>query len=229
MNVVALIMAGGSGERFGAGSPKQLAPLCGTPLLAWSAAILARSPRVTSIVLVGPAADETSLRAALPAEAADRTHAYVAGGATRQQSVANGLGAVPPGTTHVLIHDAARPCLSEALCNRVIDALGKHDAVVPTMPATDTLVRVQDARVTDVVDRADIAGVQTPQGFQLELIVRAHQNAAARGLESSDDGSLVLALGEPVATVAGERANIMVTYRDDLAIAEAILKRGDRT
>ena len=228
MNVVALIMAGGSGERFGAGTPKQLAPLGGTPMLAWSAAVFARSPRVTSLVLVGPAADEARLRAALPAEAQTKTHAYAAGGSTRQASVFSGLEAVPEKTTHVLIHDAARPCLSDALRDRVIDALGEHDAVVPAVSATDTLVRTLDTRVEGVVDRSHLAGVQTPQGFRLDLIVRAHRAAQARGLESSDDGSLVLALKEPVIMVAGERSNIKVTYRDDIVIAEAILKRGVR-
>lgn len=226
MNVVALIMAGGSGERFGAGIPKQLAPLRGKPVLAWSAGIFARTPRVAGIVLVGPAADEEKFRAALPTEVVVKTKAYVPGGATRQESVANGLAALPKGTTHVLIHDAARPCLSEALRDAVLDGLGKHDAVIPTVAATDTLVHVRDGRVESVVDRASIARVQTPQGFRLDLIAKAHREAKARGFESSDDGSLVLALGEPVFAIEGERINIKVTFRDDLAIAEAILKRG---
>lgn len=226
MNVVALIMAGGAGERFGAGIPKQVAPLRGKPVLAWSAGMFARTARVSSILLVGPAADEEKLRAALPTEVVVKTKAYVAGGATRQESVFNGLEAVPRGTTHVLIHDAARPCLSEELRDRVLDALATHDAVIPTVPATDTLVHVRNERVESVVDRTSITRVQTPQGFRLDLIVKAHREAKARGFESSDDGSLVLALGQPVITVEGERTNIKVTYRDDLAIAEAILKRG---
>jgi 2-C-methyl-D-erythritol 4-phosphate cytidylyltransferase len=226
MNLVALIMAGGSGERFGAGTAKQLVMLRGKPVLAWSAALFARTPRVTGIVVVGPRADEEKMRAALPTEVVVKTRAYVPGGATRQESVFAGLQAVPAGTTHVLIHDAARPCLSEALRDAVIKALGEHDAVVPTIPATDTLVHVRDGRVVSVVDRASIARVQTPQGFRLDLIREAHQAAKARDFHSSDDGSLVLALGRPVAAIPGERTNIKVTYRDDIAIAEAILKRG---
>lgn len=229
MNVVALIMAGGAGERFGAGTRKQLSPIGGRPMLAWSAGVFARSARVSGIVLVGPAADEQALRASLPADVAAKVRAYARGGATRQESVFSGLLAVPDDATHVLIHDAARPCLSDALRDRVIDALADHDAVVPAVAATDTLVRVHDARVAAIVDRADIAGVQTPQGFRLELVVRAHRAARERALESSDDGSLVLALGEPLVTVPGERTNIKVTYRDDAAIAEAILKRGINT
>ena len=221
-------MAAGSGERFGAGVPKQTAGLNGRPVVAWSAAVLAASPRVHALVLVGPPGQEKSLSDALPPEAAARLHAAVAGGVTRQDSVYNGLEQVPAGTTHVLIHDAARPCLSSALRDRVIDALEEHNAVVPTMPVTDTLVRDIDASVDAILDRANIAGVQTPQAFQLELIRRAHRIARERGFESSDDGSLVLALGEKVVTVPGERTNLKVTFQDDLTIAGAILRNGER-
>ena len=162
----------------------------------------------------------------LAQEAATKLKAALSGGITRQDSVYNGLEQVPAGTTHVLIHDAARPCLSAALRDRVIDALASHDAVVPAAPVTDTLIREEGARVDAMLDRAHISGVQTPQGFRLDLIRRAHQVARDRGFKSSDDGSLVLALGENVATVPGERTNLKVTYRDDLVIAEAILKNG---
>lgn len=226
MTVAALIMAGGSGERFGSGSPKQLAMLSGRPMIAWSASVLARSDRVASIVLVGPAAMEPDLRAALDPDAASRTSAFATGGATRQASVFNGLQALPEGTTHVLIHDAARPCLSGAMRDRVLDALETHDAVVPAVPATDTLILRRDDHVDALIDRAHVAGVQTPQGFRVDLIRRAHRAAQARGFESSDDGSLVLALGEPVFTVPGERTNMKVTFREDVAVAEAILKMG---
>lgn len=220
-------MAAGSGERFGSGVSKQTAGLNGRPVLAWSAGVLAASPRVHALLLVGPSGQEKALSDALPPEAAAKLHAMVAGGVTRQDSVYNGLEHVPAGTTHVLIHDAARPCLSPALRDRVIDALERNDAVVPTMPVTDTLVRDIDASVDAILDRVNIAGVQTPQAFQLELIRRAHRIARERGLESSDDGSLVLALGEKVATVPGERTNLKVTFQDDLTIAGAILRNGE--
>ncbi|HEX5131386.1 MAG TPA: 2-C-methyl-D-erythritol 4-phosphate cytidylyltransferase [Candidatus Krumholzibacteria bacterium] len=226
MNVTVLIMAGGSGERFGAGQPKQLVPINGQPMLAWTSLSFARCDRVNAIVLVGSADAGPALRAALPSEAAARLAAYVAGGATRQESVRNGLDAVPAGTTHVLIHDAARPCLSDRLRDRMLEALTTHDAVIPAVPATDTLVHARDAQVDAIIDRVDVSGVQTPQAFRLDLIVKAHRAARARGFASSDDGSLVLALGEPVAIVDGERTNIKVTYREDVAIAEAILRNG---
>jgi 2-C-methyl-D-erythritol 4-phosphate cytidylyltransferase len=226
VNLVALIMAGGSGDRFGSGALKQASELNGRAMIAWSADVLARSARVGGLVMVTPPGAENALRDALSPGATHKMRATAAGGATRQDSVYNGLEQVPAGTTHVLIHDAARPCLSTALVDRVIDALGVNDAVVPAVVVTDTLIRDVDARVDAILDRVHIAGVQTPQGFRLELIRRAHRVARERGFKSSDDGSLVLALAEKVATVPGERTNLKVTFRDDLAIAEAILKNG---
>lgn len=229
MNLIALIMAGGTGERFGTGSPKQLAALNGRAMIAWSAEVLARSPRVDGMVIVTAPGVEVSLREVLPPDAARKVRGVAIGGATRQESVFNGLENLPREATHVLIHDAARPCLSTALLDRVIDALSSHDAVIPAVPVTDTLVRELDARVDAILDRVHVSGVQTPQAFRTELIVRAHREARERGFQSSDDGSLVLALGQAVATVAGERTNIKVTYREDLSIAEAILKNGVTT
>ncbi len=236
MKAAALIMAGGSGERFAGEAaqgdnraPKQLAPLRGRPMIAWSTDVVANAERVTSFVIAAAPELETSMRDALSPAAAQKLYAFAAGGVTRQESVFNALRALPDGVTHVLIHDAARPCASPALINRMLDAVALHDAVVPAVAATDTLVRDYQGRVDAIIDRVYVAGVQTPQAFRLDLILRAHREARARGFQSSDDGSLVLALGEPVFTVPGERTNIKVTYRDDVAIAEAILRNGART
>jgi 2-C-methyl-D-erythritol 4-phosphate cytidylyltransferase len=233
MKAAVLIMAGGSGERFAAesdaGAPKQLAPLAGRAMIAWSTEVFARAARVAHIVVVLPTELEASAGAALSPDALRKVHAITPGGETRQESVFNGLRALPEGVTHVLIHDAARPCVSSALIERALDALGAHDAVVPAVAATDTLIRDYQGRVDAVIDRVHVAGVQTPQAFRFELIVRAHREAKVRGLASSDDGSLVLALGEPVHTIPGERTNIKVTFREDVAIAEAILRNGVRT
>lgn len=219
-------MAAGSGSRFDAGTPKQTTTINGRAMLTWSAEVLAASPMVSGLILVAPSGHEESFSRLLGEEAARKLRAAVVGSATRQDSVYNGLEQVPEGTTHVLIHDAARPCLSAALRDRVIDALATHDAVVPAVPVTDTLIRDIDAGVDAILDRVSIAGVQTPQGFRLDLIRRAHRIARERGFKSSDDGSLVLALAEKVATVPGERTNLKVTFRDDVIIAEAILKNG---
>lgn len=239
MNAAALIMAGGSGERFADEAvradnraPKQLTPLRGRPMIAWSTDVVASSSRVAHLVIAVAPELESNVRAALSPIAAQKLHAFAPGGATRQESVLNALRALPEDVTHVLIHDAARPCASPELIERILDALAAHAAVVPAVAATDTLIRDYQQRVDAIIDRVHVAGVQTPQAFRFDLILRAHREAKARGFQSSDDGSLVLALAEPVHTVPGERTNIKVTYRDDVAIADAILihrKNGVRT
>ncbi len=225
MRAAALIMAGGSGERFDGGSsgtPKQLVPLFGRPMIAWSIDALAQLGRVARVVVVVADALQPDVRAALTAEAARKLTGFAAAGATRQESVYNGLRMLPDDVTHVLIHDAARPCASLQLVESILEALQAHDAVVPTVAMTDTLVRDYQGRVDAIIDREHVAGVQTPQAFRYDLIMRAHREAHARGFHSSDDGSLVLALGEPVHTVPGERTNIKVTFHEDIAAAEAV-------
>jgi len=222
MNIFAIIVAAGTGERFG-GEPKQLAPLCGRPMLSWSIKRLGDRRNITGLVCVVPPGGGDAIRDGLRDAGAADIDAWPDGGATRQESVCNGLAVLPPEATHVLIHDAARPCVTERLIARLTDALREHDAVVPVVPAVDTLVHVEGTAVDRVVERSHIAGVQTPQGFELGLIRRAHDLARDTGTRASDDGSLVLALGEKLATVEGERMNIKVTYPEDMAIADAIL------
>ncbi|MDH3198721.1 MAG: 2-C-methyl-D-erythritol 4-phosphate cytidylyltransferase [Candidatus Krumholzibacteria bacterium] len=221
MHAAALIMAGGSAERFG-GARKALTPVAGKPMVSWSVALFGALPEIKAVVLVVPAGAESEFRTAVSTHGA-KVAAIVAGGATRQESVRIGLAALPAQTTHVLVHDAARPCASAELVKRVHAALYESSAVVPVVQATDTLVRKSGEQIKEIVERSKIAGVQTPQGFTVALLQRAHAQARDTGAAGTDDGSLVLALGEPLATVAGEHTNIKVTYPDDVAIAQAIL------
>jgi len=229
MKVHALIMAAGSGERFAGETPKQLRLLVDRPLVAWSIQRLASSSRIDGIVVVAAPGGEEAMLTSLAGTALDAVGRIVAGGERRQDSVRLGLGAIPDGATHVLIHDAARPCLSGDLLERIVDALSGEDAVVPVAPAVDTLVRTMDGHVDAVIDRANVGHVQTPQAFELGVIRAAHERAHETGLDASDDGTLVLAMGQRVAAVAGEHRNIKVTYPDDLVVAEAILRQGEAT
>jgi len=216
---VAIIVAAGTGERMPGATLKQLMPLAGRPMVAWSAGALAAV--CDAVVMVAPPGHEDEIRAAVAGAVSECT--VVAGGATRQESVWNGIGALPAGAERVLIHDAARPCVSRALLDRIVAALETHRAVVPAVPAVDTLVRERDGVVDAILDRVHVAGVQTPQAFAVDLIRRAHQSARRSGLSMSDDGSLVLALHEAVVTVPGERTNVKVTFPEDVAVAAAIL------
>jgi len=221
----ALIMAAGAGERFEGAEPKALHSLLGRPVLVWSAERVALHQDIDSITVVVAPGDEGRVGTVLETHHVAKIARVVAGGETRQDSVRLGLDAVDPACDIVLVHDAARPCVTPALIGRTLDALKTHGAVVPVWPVVDTLVRDDGGVVDAILDRVHISGVQTPQGFRTELLVRAHRSAKARGVSSSDDGSLVFALGETVRVIAGERMNIKITYIEDASVAEAILER----
>jgi len=245
VDIHAIIVAAGSGERMeGSDSPKQLHIIAGKPMLAWSLQRVADRRNIHGIVVVIARGMEDEVRASLKGHGLDDVDTFVIGGETRQDSVWEGLQALSPDATHVLIHDAARPCASSQLFQRMLDALQSHDAIVPTVPAVDTLVIEKNIEqnaneekntgeeqsekstgVKSVLDRSEIGAVQTPQAFSLKLLRRAHEYAADNGITAGDDGTLVQAMGEPVATIAGERNNIKVTYPDDLMVAEMTLLR----
>lgn len=217
-----LIMAAGTGERFG-GESKQFALLAGKPMLAWSLERFTRDNACDRITIVVTPGTETRVQQLVDEYGFEKINGIVPGGDTRQSSVRFGLELLSPDSERVLVHDAARPCLSESLLQKVIAALDDADAVVPSAPAVDTMIREESNIVADIVDRTGLSVVQTPQGFRTALLRRAHKHAESSSVTSSDDGSLVVALGEAVATVMGERTNIKVTFEDDLRIAEAIL------
>lgn len=222
----ALIMAAGTGERFESKTPKKFYPLLDRPMIVWTVERFAVHAGVDSITIVVTPGEESQVASVLDEHGVPGNFSVVAGGETRQESVRLGLESLPPEGDVVLIHDAGRPCLTPLLIDRTLDVLKSHPAVVPVVPAVDTLVRVDDdGRVEAVVDRTHIAGVQTPQGFHRELIVRAHTAALETGSVVSDDGSLVLAVGEEVRTIPGEGTNIKITYIEDAVIAEAVLSR----
>jgi 2-C-methyl-D-erythritol 4-phosphate cytidylyltransferase len=201
VRVHGILVAAGRGDRFG--GPKHAVLLRGRPLWEWGRDALMRGG-VGGVILVG------DLPGAVP------------GGPRRRDSVRAGLDALPPDASHVLVHDAARPLATPELVRRVIDRLlsGGVDAVVPVVPVRDTLKRVGDGWVMATVERADLAGAQTPQGFKLEVLRAAH---TASDDDVGDDAVLVERIGGSVAAVEGEAANLKVTYPGDLALAEALL------
>ena len=141
----------------------------------------------------------------------------VAGGATRSASVRAGLAAVPAAADHVLVHDAARPVPLPDVWQRVIDALRQGaSAVVPVVPVSDTLRR----RDGGTVDREELVGVQTPQGFQADVLRAAHASNA----DATDDASLAETIGAKVVLVEGDVTNIKITDAPHLAMAEFLIR-----
>lgn len=146
--------------------------------------------------------------------------AVVAGGPTRQVSVANGLSAVH--TEQVVVHDAARPFVTKELVLAVLAALEGSDAAIAAVPMTDTLKQVDDARVQRTVERSSLWAAQTPQAFVTDRLRRAHERAALDKLDLTDDAALIEHAGGSVAIVEGDVRNIKLTTTADFALAESI-------
>ncbi len=210
--IAALIVAAGEGARAGGGVPKQYRRMGGQSLLAAAVDSLARHPAVARVQVVIGVGQET-----LYAEAVrDRPlPPPVLGGATRRASVANGLAALGPEVTHVLVHDAARSAVPAEVTNRLVAALAAHDAAVPVLPVTDTLAGA-GVLLGPAVDRAGVVRVQTPQAFRLAALSAAHDGWT--GAEPTDDAGMVRAIGTSVAAVEGDRRLEKITHPEDLTV-----------
>jgi 2-C-methyl-D-erythritol 2,4-cyclodiphosphate synthase/2-C-methyl-D-erythritol 4-phosphate cytidylyltransferase len=224
--VTALIAAGGLGLRLGRAFPKQFLSLGGESMLRRAALIFEQHEQVDEIVVVAPQEHIAAARAEL--KGVSKLVAVVSGGGTRQLSVYNGLAAIRGrrASNIVLIHDAARPYAEGELVRRVLEAAGEHSAAVACVPSKDTIYEAITAdeamRLKAPTTRSAMWIVQTPQGFSLDLILKAHEEALRMGEENaSDDGTLVHMLGEPVYIVMGDYANIKITTPEDLPSAFA--------
>lgn len=224
-DVACVLVAAGRGERLGESRPKALVEVAGMSMVEHAVRAIAAS-QVRHLVVVAPEANVGHMAELVRAHAASlATSTVVAGGATRQASVARGLDVVPAVADVVLVHDAAR-CLAPAeLYDDVARAvLDHHDAVIPGLPVVDTLKEVDDdGRVRATLSRARLRAIQTPQGFRRSLLLRAH--AAAGADEAPDDASMVEALGVPVQVVTGHPDAFKVTRPLDLALAEIVAAR----
>ncbi|HZQ78798.1 MAG TPA: 2-C-methyl-D-erythritol 4-phosphate cytidylyltransferase [Acidimicrobiia bacterium] len=241
--VWAIVVAGGSGSRFGGGVLKQFLDLGGRPLIDWAVAAAAGTCDGVVVVLpddhlaADPLAADHLADAPLPAAGAPaasgegpppRRCTAVAGGPSRAASVRAGLAAVPVGADIVVVHDAARPLAGPGLFERVVAAVrAGADGAVPGVPVPDTIKRVDSgdgrAIVVETLDRPTLRAVQTPQAFRADVLRRAH----AGGGDATDDAALVEALGATVVVVEGDPANLKITTADDLVRAEVLLDRRD--
>jgi 2-C-methyl-D-erythritol 4-phosphate cytidylyltransferase len=211
--VWAIVVAGGSGTRFGDAVPKQFLELSGLRLMDW--ALASASAACDGVVAVLPAAH---VAATLPSDVTP-----VAGGPSRSASVRAGLAAVPDDASVIVVHDAARPLAEVILFERVIAAVrAGADGAVPGVFVADTVKRVDPSgHVVETLDRAALRAVQTPQAFAADVLRRAH----AGGGDATDDAALVEAAGGKVVIVEGDAANLKITGPDDLVRAEALLTR----
>ena len=239
-NCTALIVAAGRGSRFGSDVPKQYCLLSGETVLGETLKAFARHPGITEICAVIHSDDLSLYNETLDSLARSgfsfgetRLLDPVYGGKSRQESVSLGLESltcaseIAPDT--VLIHDAARPFVSEQLIDQVIAALDQHAAVIPALAVNDTLKRKRDNSIIGTVDRSELVRAQTPQGFRFSDILTAHRQArkASPGTEMTDDAAIAEFSGLEVHFVDGSEENIKITSQQDLQMAQRTLAATD--
>jgi 2-C-methyl-D-erythritol 4-phosphate cytidylyltransferase len=225
--MVAVVLGGGTGTRFGAALPKQLLTLDGRTLVEHCVAAFAASPGLDEILLVMPPAYHEEAKRLVGGQVS----AIIEGGATRSHSVRNALAHIgaryDAAETGVLIHDAARPLVTTRIIADCMKALKEYDAIGTAVPTSDTILAVENGVIAHVPPRETLYRAQTPQCFRLATIARAHALAAGDpAFQPTDDCGVVLRYlpDVPVHIVPGSETNLKVTYPTDLAIAEALLR-----
>ena len=208
MRIAAILVAAGTGTRFGGPRPKQFLPLGAHPVIRHAARALTRTP-----LLLQPVGDPAAIDPALK----DIDHLpTVPGGATRQASVRAGLEALAPHAPDiVLVHDAARPIIPAGTIATLIAALQTHPGAIPALPVSDTIKAAEHGLITRTIPRAGLFRAQTPQAFRFPLFLALHR--AAAHTDATDDAALLEHAGHAVALVPGSDANVKITVEDDLA------------
>jgi 2-C-methyl-D-erythritol 4-phosphate cytidylyltransferase len=224
MSVIVIIVAAGSGSRFGGDMPKQFLPLCGKPVLLHTIEAFRHAvPDAHIIVVLSP--DMMEFWQGLCAANGAESPQIVTGGATRWESVKNAVNAISTddGDSVVLIHDGARPLVPAEVILRTIEASQTSDGAIPVVPVTDSLREYSpDHTTSQPVDRANYCAVQTPQAFPIAKLRKAFTHPYSH--EFTDDASVMAAAGmTDIALVEGSKHNIKITTPIDMRLAEAII------
>lgn len=223
MKCQCIVPAAGLGDRLGRSQPKALVEVCGKPLLLRTLEALEAAGIGHDAIVTFPEGYEGAFGEAIHAVFPDVR--LVQGGATRQASVSFALAELAPTTTHVAIHDAARPFVTRAVIREGLEAADEYGAATVALPCADTILEVDDKGfLIETPDRSGMWACQTPQVFEVGIIRQAHAAAASEGRHFTDDASLVRSLGRPVKIAMGSRENLKITVAEDLRIAEALLK-----
>jgi len=221
-DVAVILLAGGSGKRMGADRPKQFLELQGKPVLQHSLELLTKVKQLSALVLV-IAEEFRDMDFVAAAAAADPRVRFADPGAERQDSVSNGLAAVPDACSLVAVHDAARPLVSLDAVHECLGDAAEHGAAVLAVPMKATVKEGADGFVKRTLDRSTLWEIQTPQVIRPQLLRDGFKKVAADNLEVTDDVSIVEQLGAPVKLTLGEYTNLKLTTPEDMVIADQIL------
>ena len=230
---IALILAAGTGSRMGnADKPKQFLPIYGKPLMIHTIEAFEMHDDIDQIVVVTSEGYDDQVKVWCKQYDLGKVKAVAIGSDSRQGSVYNGLQAVKAlgakADDIIVIHDAARPLISQNIITNNIEACKKYDAVDTVIKASDTIVASKDnERISDIPNRSELYQGQTPQTFKFGLINEAHENAKAGKIPNvTDDTKLVISMGKEVHLVEGSKQNFKITTFDDLMMLKALLKIG---
>lgn len=221
----AIIVAAGSGKRFGAEKPKQFLELCGNPVIAHTLAAFENCADVDEIVLVLAESELDNFRQIATRLDFAKLKNVVEGGETRAASVWNGLNAVSANAEIVAVHDGARPLISPEEISRTIEKAGKTGAAILVAPLTDTIKEIAGDKITTTIPRERLRRALTPQCFRIEILRRAFEEFTDLNETATDESLLVEKLGVTVSTVEGSPRNIKITVPEDLVLAEILLKQ----
>jgi 2-C-methyl-D-erythritol 4-phosphate cytidylyltransferase len=223
MSVLAIIPAAGTGLRMGGATPKQFLSLEGVPIFVHTLRKFGASAAVDEIYL-GVRAEEMDRAAKqIASEQVGKNVRLVAGGASRQETVARCLDQAPAGTDVVIVHDAVRPFVELTMIQQVVDAARKEGAAILGIPSVDTVKKVERLTITGTIPRERIVLAQTPQAFRFSLLREAFDRALAEGYYGTDDSSLVEHLGHNVIVLMGSDRNIKITKPSDLPLARLFI------
>ena len=224
-NVAAIIPAAGAGKRLGGRTSKPFVFVNSQPLLVHTLKVLQQSPAIRWIIPVVRASDKARVESLIARHKITKALTPCIGGASRAESVARGAAALPREATWVLVHDAARPCVSRELIQQSVRAAKRYGAVACGLPATLT-VKAADPRgeVRLTLERDHLWFMQTPQVFRRDWFAQALAQANHHLEQFPDDASVIEAAGFPVRLIPGDPLNLKVTTRDDVLLAEAILR-----
>ncbi|MFR8559675.1 MAG: 2-C-methyl-D-erythritol 4-phosphate cytidylyltransferase [Acutalibacteraceae bacterium] len=224
----AIIVAGGDSTRMGELS-KQFIKLCGKEVILRTALAFQHTECIDEIIVVCREQDDEKMRALLTARQIPKLKGLVRGGATRQQSVQNGISLVSGDAGYIAVHDGARPLVTEELITRTVENAHRYGASAPGVPVKDTIKTVaSDGMITGTPNRSSLYAIQTPQVFEKILYLRAMEAANTIGAGYTDDCALVEAADHPVYVTQGEYTNLKITTPDDIPAAQAIIMQREK-
>lgn len=222
--IFGIIVAAGKSERMGSDVDKAFLSLGTRPVLAYSLLAFEQCPLIDGVVLVVRKDRVDSARGLAQMFGCAKVRAVVAGGASRQDSVMNGIAQLGVDVRVVAVHDGARPCVTPDIIAETVKSAKRHGSGVAALKITDTIKEVERGTlVTRTVDRTKLWAVQTPQTFRVDLLTQAYRHVAKKGLSVTDEASAVEAIGEAVHLVPASLSNIKITTPADMALAATLL------